>query len=408
MDFPLPLAVVLLGYAGLLWAVVGVAAWLAWRWPPVWGALGLAAAAVLVEWVDYSAFPMWGTAQTFTRVWSAAPWAVQFVLLTGPTGVAFVLFALQALAVRAWLEPGGRRRALAALAVVLALVSAVDAWGWSRAPVGSVKVAAVGWDWQHGAQAETETTRQRLDRLYLPAFREAVTAGARLIVTPETGVLVANSGERDSLLAELGGFARKHGLVLVVGVGDWDTNQNRAFLVGPDGAVAADYVKTHLIWGLERWDAGPGTVAAAQVAGASLGAMICQDDNFTDLLRAHGRAGTQVMAVPTDDWPQVAPYHAENSLFPALEGGFGVVRAARAGVSLVADARGRVLARRDHLLEGHGLVLADLPLYAPGTPYAWGGEWLPLACVLFLGLVAWLRRRAGRKGTSTLPGALLQ
>jgi apolipoprotein N-acyltransferase len=117
-----------------------------------------------------------------------------------------------------------------------------------------------------------------------------------------------------------------------------------------------------------------------------VGEMICQDDNFTDLARGYGRTGVALVAVPTNDWREVKDYHAENSPMRALENGYGVVRAASGGVSEIVSPSGEVLARRDHLLEGSGVVVADLPVARAGTPYSAAGDWFVAVCLALCGL----------------------
>jgi apolipoprotein N-acyltransferase len=127
-----------------------------------------------------------------------------------------------------------------------------------------------------------------------------------------------------------------------------------------------------------------------------IGAMICQDDNFTDLARGYGRDQVPIVAVPTQDWREVAPYHLENSRFRAVENRYTVVRAAVNGTSAIVSPSGRVLARRDHFVDGDGLVVARLP-QADGSLrlYSWF-DWAPFAWLAVIVVGVWrARRRAG-------------
>lgn len=54
-------------------------------------------------------------------------------------------------------------------------------------------------------------------------------------------------------------------------------------------------------------------------------------------------------------------------------------------MSAVISSDGRVLAKKDHLLEGPGSVMADVPLYKVRTPFSRFGHW-PAA----LSLVFWV------------------
>jgi apolipoprotein N-acyltransferase len=344
-----------------------------------------------MEWASATLVPVWGTAQSFVRTWSASPAVMQVTALGGATALVFVVVAWQALAARVVVSGGSARRS-AAVALVL-LGAAVVGAGQHRASAPApgartLRVAAIGW-----RSGEAQALGRRGDpgptlALYEPLLGQAAAAGARLVVSPEVGFTLG--GERTAeTLARLGALARRHRVWLVVGYFDRDHRDNHAALIGPDGARAGDYRKTHLIPLLERYRAGDGRLVTADLGGgAAAGAMICQDDNFTDLARGYGRRGVALVAVPTFDWAEVAPYHYESSRFRAVEAGYGVVRAAVDGTSAITDARGHVLAERNHLAAGRGVVIADLPLHAGGTLYATAGAFVPLLWIAVLLVVA--------------------
>jgi apolipoprotein N-acyltransferase len=142
---------------------------------------------------------------------------------------------------------------------------------------------------------------------------------------------------------------------------------------------------------MEDYRAGDGTLLVVDVAGVKTGTMICQDDNFTDLARGYGRAGVDLLIVPTNDWREVAPYHLDSNRFRAIETGAAILRAASNGVSALVSPRGELLASHDHNSGGAGVVVAELPVGRARTPYAFAGDWPML--VLALALLAPLLRR---------------
>ncbi|MCC6750465.1 MAG: hypothetical protein IT371_22565 [Deltaproteobacteria bacterium] len=395
LEFPLGMGLPLALYLTLLWmgASVGV------RWvrgsPAPWGALATAGVVVLVEWVDYALVPVWGTAQAFVRVWSAAPWAVQFVAATGVAGVVFAIVALQALGLdlarsrRAWRTSG---MVLAALLLALGLANGL---GWYERPKGLLRVAAAGWTWRDLPRGQATPASLVLEKVFRPLLERAADEKAALVVAPEVAFFVGPT-EKESLLGELAGLARRHRLAVVVGYFDVARRENRAVWIDADGRRQADYVKTHLIPFVEVYQGGSGALALVGTSVGAAGLMICQDDNFTDLSRAYARAGTRLMVVPTNDWAQVQRYHYENSRFRALEARYGLVRGASNGTSAIVSGRGEVLAERDHFRSGPGLVVADLPIYAGRTFYARAGEWVVLAAGVLLVLGRWRHRRRGR------------
>jgi apolipoprotein N-acyltransferase len=226
-------------------------------------------------------------------------------------------------------------------------------------------------------------TQEVLETRYLPMLKEAVQKGARLVVSPETG-FVPSKEELPGLLERISQAAQEHKVSLVVGYFHREKNDNRIAFIDPAGKTLAEYRKTHLIAGIERYTPGDGTLVVLPFEGFQLGGMICQDDNFTDLARGYGRKRVSLMAVPTNDWLQVKHYHFENSLFRGMENRYAIVRAATNGLSAIVSARGEVLAQRDPFEKGQGVVVADLPLYAPGSLYAKAGNWLVVVCLALL------------------------
>ena len=400
LDFPLSFALALGAYLGGLWVLLALALHHVNRWSPVWSALGAGAAAVLVEWIDVSLVPVWGTAQCFVRVCSAAPPAIQLVSLTGMLGLVFVLVTFQSLLAQL-LVPVDRSRAhtprlLVATAVLVATVGAVNLALWSAGPAHTVRVAAVGWTSQQLHDSGLAAAELTVAEVIVPHATAAAAAGARLVVTPETGFWLSPRN-RDEVLASLAAAARRLELWLAVGFFDDATNTNRIAFFSPDGSDHGEYRKTHLITGIENYTPGDGSLVLLPFPDARMGGMICQDDNFTDLSRRYGQEGVRLMAVPTNDWEQVRRYHLENSRFRGVESGYAIVRAASNGISAIVTARGEVLAERDHFAEGIGRIEADLPIYERGSLYNRIGDWgaLGLAVVL-IGAGAVLARRRNR------------
>lgn len=429
LEFPLFMGLPLALYLSLLWMLVGLGIHLVREWPAPLGPLAAGAVAALIEWVDFTLVPVWGTAQSFARVWSAAPWTAQLVSAGGMTGLVFVLVSGQALIGRLlWGERRHRAAAALGLGALLATSSGWCAWSWTRPPSGEIKVAAIGWtagDLQAGwlvrdrpaGSSAGASPRALFERIYRPLVEEAARRGAEIIASPEVGFFLGPA-EEGEILAETARLARKLGRTLVIGYFSRRDNNNRAVLFDAEGALRADYTKSHLIAFIERYRAGPGRIVVAEPrralgagssrAGASsppaarVGLLICQDDNFTDLARAYGRAGAQLVVVPTNDWSQVKDFHLESSIFRAIENRYAVLRAASNGVSAVVSPRGEVLARRDHFRDGPGLVLARVPL-GGGSPtiYSLVGDWPPFAGLPLLAF-GWLRVHRSRRRRRSL------
>lgn len=392
------------GHAGPLLAVVGLAPpiliaaaavvpqWLATAMVggrllargPVLGAIGAAVMLTLIEVTIWYAVPVFGTAQCFARPMSAAPAAVAFVAWTGVGGLVFVLTAVQALVVAALRGP--RRGApLAVAGALIAAVAVLDVVRWNRQLGAPIRVAALGYN-----RGPTE----ELDR----SFASATARGARLVVTPETGVYVQ---DRERSLRELRAAVRANGIAAAVGVWHQPTDDNRIWFFDADGGLRGEYSKTHLVPIFEDYTPGDGTPVTTSVGDIVLGGMICQDDNFPDVARSYGRRAVPLLAVPTNDWPEIREFHLENSLFRAIENGYAVVRAASNGISAIVSPRGEVVARHDHVVDGARLVVADVPTGGGEvTFYARFGDWPVVGSCVLLVLLAALRLRRAPASTT--------
>lgn len=359
---------------------------------PLAGPLAAAAVLTLAELLVWHTVPIFGTAQCFVRPLSAAPMAIAFIAFTGIGGLVFALAATQALLVRAVLD---RQAAplLAALAVI-AVAAGLDLARSHAAGSARLQVVVHGWADFPGSAADAMP-------LYEEAFRYAAAAHAQLLVTPEAAAVVGIDGgwlgSRAQAADRLAAAAKTSGVAAAIGVFLSPTQDNRIWWLSPQQGLVGEYRKTHLIPWLEDYVAGDGTLVTTAIDGITVGGMICHDDNFTDVARAYGRSGVQLLAVPTNDWPAIREYHLESGIFRAIENGYAIARAASNGISALIDCRGHVTARIDHVsTDGHAAMQGDL-LVGDGVPtwYARLGDW-PIAGLCGLVLAIALRRRPHR------------
>ncbi|MFJ8695550.1 carbon-nitrogen hydrolase family protein [Streptomyces roseolilacinus] len=211
------------------------------------------------------------------------------------------------------------------------------------------------------------------------AAARAAAAGAGLLVAPELFLTGYAIGADIARLAEpadgpsareAAAVAARHGLAIAYGYPerDGDAVYNSARLVGADGALLANYRKTHLYGGFEQDWFTPGAqpVVQAEVGGLRVGLMICYDVEFPENVRAHALAGTDLLLVPTALMhpaeivaDSVVPVRAfENQLYIAYanrtgpEGDFEFV-----GLSALAGPDGTARARAGR---GEDLVIGDV------------------------------------------------
>ncbi|MEV8629314.1 carbon-nitrogen hydrolase family protein [Streptomyces sp. NPDC051079] len=147
------------------------------------------------------------------------------------------------------------------------------------------------------------------------AAGRAAAAGAGLLLAPELYLTGYAIGADIARLAEpadgpsaqaVAEIAVRHGLAVGYGYPERDTGahgvlHNSAQLFGADGAVLAHYRKTHLFGDFElKWfTPGDRAVVQAELAGLTVGLMICYDVEFPENVRAQALAGTDLLLVPT-------------------------------------------------------------------------------------------------------------
>ncbi len=338
----------------------------------------------LGEWGAAHLFPIFGSAQYTTCPWSDWPGLVRHEAVIGSGGTLFLVALLGAGLAGAVLRKD-RGRAMGVLMITGALGAGLGSYARFRVPThgsgGTLRVAAViGPAYASPLAAETA---------YAPLIAEAAKQGAQLVVLPEMAV---RGNGTEGTVRVFGDLAKTHRISLVVGLLDHGPGRavNCALAFGPDGALLATHIKAHHIPFMEHYTR-KGDVTAPSLARAPerppIGLLICQDDNFTDLTNTTVKAGARILAVPTLDWAGVEIAHFTNSRHRALETGTGLVRAAHGGIAAIFAPNGTVLAQRDHLTQGDGIIVADLPLAGAPTPFVRFGDWplLVLAALAAIG-----------------------
>jgi apolipoprotein N-acyltransferase len=366
---------------------------------------------------------------------------LQLASVTGIWGLTFLVSWLAPVVNQLW---EGRRsdsagRAPAAL-FVATLVAAL-LFGGARlafaAPTGeTVRVAALAPDRQlsdlaysapqlsPGGPAERAAVRDEyfrpaLEELFERSEREAV-AGAKIIAWSEAAARTLQE-DQAAVVARAADLARQHGIYLQVSMivqlatgGDGSdggpVNENHAVLLDPSGAVVWDYLKSKPVPG-DGHEPGPGVVPTVDTAYGRLATIICQDDFFPGLVRQAGRAGVDILLVPSADWRGIAAWHAQQAPFRAVENGVALVRPTRQGISLATDGQGRLLGHKaDYYVASDQTLVVSVPTQGSSTWYARMGDTVAYASVvglLVLTGVAWNSRRRdqGRYGTSARTGS---
>jgi apolipoprotein N-acyltransferase len=415
----LPGMVILSAYLALY---VGLFGWLAWRMlragrPSALALFGIPSAWVATEFLRSHVLSGFGWN---LLAYSQTPWlpAIQAADLAGAWGVSWLVMlgnAALAQTIRA-------RRASAPAAIAAALILGALGYGaWRLRPIPAERTAriavlqgnipqALKWDEAHEA-----TIQQTYDRL----TRQAAEADPDLIVWPETSV-PGFLGLEESVTEPVLDLAHAVGRPLVVGApmsrleGTRWQMTNTAALVLPSGELAARYSKIHLVpFGefvpgeeILPWlrqvlppigEFIPGREhTTLDVPPAPLGVLICFEDVFPELARAHVRAGARWLATITNDaWfgpTAAAIQHAQASTLRAVELRVPMVRAANTGWSGCIDDAGRWTARVEQggrPLFVEGFTVCEVAIAPRGSLYRAWGDWFAMLCLLAAAVGGW-------------------
>jgi len=325
------------------------------------------------------------------------PPALQVASLLGLTAITFTLclFAnAAALFARGQRLPAALGIGIAAASLIFGFVRL----GETQSP--PVRVAALS-D-QQAARASRRkgilAASKQMAEQYAAAARAAAAKGARLIVTPETGILQAPAWAA-SVGAPFSSVAKDTDTTLVIGTMGVGPSRNIAMSYSPDGATH-QYDKRHLLYPFEAKFT-PGR--ASGVLGHGQAVAICKDMDFPTTLRADvlsTEGGIRILAVPANDFITDGWLHARMAVMRGVENGFAMVRSASQGLETISDAQGRILARADTDAPGLTEIMADVPPGPGPTLYTCIGDifsWLMLltsAALLTLGLRRSLQDRS--------------
>ena len=369
----------------------------------VWALYAFPALVALGEVASYrlSEVGVWG-ALANTQVENLA--LLQLAALTGLSGISCII-AWAASLIATLLAAREPRRLIGHAILFLGVLALVLGYGSVRlfATQGrSVLVAAVVSDLIPTEEVFSQHTGVRDNTEALFARSElAAGRGARLVVWNEGATLVEKTDEQ-AFIARGAEIARRRGIDLVlayvVPLGLKPLSfENKYVWLDEGGMVLETYFKHHPVPG-EGSVTGRDPLRALARPYATAAGAICYDYDFPAMALGHAAVGAGLVAVPSSDWRGIDPYHGQMARVRAIEGGFSLLRPARAATSGAFDAYGRTRASLPFFEENDRVMLARLPTEQVPTLYARIGDLPALAYVLVLaaaGVAAW-RRRAGR------------
>jgi apolipoprotein N-acyltransferase len=347
----------------------------------------------------------------------------QLASVVGVYGLSGFVTLVSSAAAFAALDRSHRRvRACVAVGV---LVFAVAVWGGFRIRNGSLLTSGTGIRvavLQGNVPVEEKWDPKLRDAImdrYIGMTREAIGRGAQFILWPESAT--PQPYELTPAVSEpIRRLAREAHVTFLIGsdqvlpiqpspTGKPEARSyNAAYLIRPDGAIAAIYRKIHLVPFGEYVPFGrilsfvgpiisavgemnpfyPGTDAVVlPVAGHSASTAICYEVIYSSLIRQFVLNGSELLTTITNDawygWSSAAYQHWQQASLRSIEEGRYLARAANTGISGFVDPYGRVLQRSEMFQSA--VMAEDVRFIKERTIYSRIGDvagWLSVAFTL--------------------------
>ncbi len=380
---------------------------------------------VTMEWLvaSYTPYSSWG-AMAYTQHENLV--LLQLVSVTGLYGVGFLIAWFGAVGNLIWQTANGDRTSQRAALVFGSVMVLVLLGGGIRlvlfAPdAPTVRIASLTetdydpFAGTGGSAADVFTTDipaeeiavyranslAVIDDLLVRAERE-VQAGAQIIFWGEANGFCLKEHEPEIIALGVQ-FAQKHGVYLGMSPAVIDQSadkpfENKIILIDPQGEVSYEYWKARPVPGGEAaiQAVDDGLIKSVPSEHGRLGSAICFDMDFPGLLQQAGRQNVDIMLVPSNDWPEIDPWHSHMARLRAIEQGFNLVRHVSKGFSIATDYQGRVLASMDHYVTEERNLVSHVPTRGVTTIYAKVGDFFTWLCIAgLLGLVIRSRFGAG-------------
>jgi apolipoprotein N-acyltransferase len=350
----------------------------------------------------------------------------QLASVAGVYGLSWLLALLNAIV--AIVAIGGPRARLSAGVAGMLLLAATSLWGAARMRDNhltregdATKVALVQGNIRQEEKWDPSRAASIYER-YLQMTREAVAAGARFVIWPESSTPFYFD-EDPAQAAQARRLAGAAGVALLLGSDEIERGSppryfNSAFMLDTAGGTAAVYRKIHLVPFGEYVPfaniltfVGPLVEAVAAfspgervtmmpVDGHMISTAICYEVVYPHLIREGVLNGSELLTTITNDaWygESSAPFqHFELAAMRAIEQGRYLARAANTGISGIVDPYGRVLARTQ--LFATTTVVGEVRFLQSRTVYATIGD-LPAQLAVLLTLVGVGAALSGRRGS---------
>ncbi len=418
----LPVPVLLGSYLGLYSAVFCLCIYWA-RFRLSWFSLGLFAGLLWIC-LEYlrsgllTGFPWLNLTQAFAP-W---PWSLQLLPFLGSfyfSGL-LVLFSV-------WLYTGlKQKKALVAASLLLLLGAGATLLNWQELPRGSqeVQVSLIQGNIDQDQKWESEYQQKTVEAYKELSQKALRTQSSSLLIWPETAMPFYLQ-EESELQQAVQQFVRQKDIHLITGApGYTQLNRdefelyNRAYLLDPNGNIAAHYDKEHLvpfgeyvpfkeILPLSKLVRGASDFSSGQETGPlqihdlALGTLICYEVIFPQLVQKRIQQGANILLnISNDAWfgrTSAPRQHLHQAVLRSLEQKRWILRGTNTGISAFISPQGRIEAASDlfqaQTLNSTSFAISEKTFFSRHFEKLKNGAWICLVLLSF-----WALQRGRQKG----------
>jgi apolipoprotein N-acyltransferase len=211
--------------------------------------------------------------------------------------------------------------------------------------------------------------------------RDAARKGAQIVVWPE-GALNYDPRQRNSDVFQR--LAQENKVYLVIGFGLRATEglYNQVVVVSPQGEFMGTYGKAHPVSYAGETSLAHEGYPVFETPAGQLGTIICYDLTYADTARGAARNGAQIIAAPSNDWPELSDKEYIMPMYRAIENRVALIKADTQFDSVIVDPYGRILSLASSSQGKEALVMAEVSIGTANTPQVFLGDWMGWLCLI--------------------------
>lgn len=226
----------------------------------------------------------------------------------------------------------------------------------------------------------------------LSLSRREAKAGAKIIVWSEALTFVLKEDE-NRLLEKAKHVCRENQVHLLITIAAFLPGkveagkkfiENKAILISPEGIIESTLFKNKPVPVVDPSIPGDGIIPVVKTMYGNLATSICYDADFPDLMRQTGHKKADILLLPSGDWKEIAPYHAQMAITRGIENGFSLVRPVSNATSIVSDPYGRIISSRRFQDDGAKVLVGYIPVRGVKTVYSITGNVVVYLCICIL------------------------